>query len=105
MGIPHGMDITHRTIDWSSRNFHGGYHFGAIYVPQCSNENPVVSGILQEDRGVPDLQFHADLKKEVCLTQGLDEARFGLDEVGIFLAFGEHGDFNLVTPNFLCQVP
>ena len=98
------MNISHGTIHSPCWNLQGGYHLRGIDISRGSDEDPAISGILQEDRGVSDLQFHTDLKKEVCLAQGLDETGFGLDEVGIFLAFGEDGNLHLVTPYFLCEV-
>ena len=91
------MDISHGTIHDSCRNLQRGDRFRAIYIPRGSDEDPAISGILQEDRGVSNLQLHTDLKKKVCLAQGLDEAGFGLDEVGIFLALGEDGNLHLVA--------
>src|SRR4030042_458269 len=104
MGIPLWMNISHGAVHSPCWNLQGGYHLRAIYIPRCSDEDSAISGILHEDRGVSDLQLHTDLKKEFCLTQGLDEAWFGLDKVGIFLAFGKDSDLNLITPYFLCKV-
>jgi hypothetical protein len=99
------MDIAHGAIHDPCWNLQGSDHLRTIDIPRGSEENPAISGILQEDRGVSDLQFHTDLKKEVCLTQCLDEAGFGLDEVRVFLVFGEHSDFHLFAPYFLRKVP
>src|SRR3990172_7364039 len=99
------MNISHGTIHYSCWHLQGGYHFRAIHIPRGSDEDPAISGILQEDRGVSNLQLHTDLKKELCLAQGLDETGFGLDEVRIFLTLGEDGYLNLVPPYLLCKIP
>jgi hypothetical protein len=99
------VNIAHGTIHNPCWNLHGGYYLRTVYIPQGPDEDPAISSILKEDRGVSDLQLHTDLKKEVCLTQCLDEAGFGLDEVGVFLAFGEHSHFHLITPYFPYNIP
>ena len=98
------MDISHGTVHRPCWNLQGGYHLGAIYKSRGSNEDPAVSCILQEDGGVSNLQFHADLEKEVCLTQRLDETGFGLHEMRVFLTLGEDSDLNQVPPYFLGKI-
>jgi hypothetical protein len=99
------MNIAHGTIHNPCWNLQGSDHLRTIDISRGSDEDPAIPGILQEHGGVSDLQLHTDLKKKVRLTQCLDEAGFGLDEMRVFLAFGEHSNLYLVTPYFLRKVP
>ena len=62
------MNIAHGTIHKPCWNLQGDDRLGTINISRGSGQDPAISGILQEDRGVSDLQLHTDLKKEVCLT-------------------------------------
>ena len=103
MRVAEWMDISQGAVDRSARDLKRSNDHGRIDIALAAGENSAVPGILQQGRRPANFQVQTDLDIHIASTQGLDEARLGYHEVGVFRPFGKDRQRGLLATNLLGQ--
>ena len=103
MRVAEWMDISHGAVDRSAGNLKRSNGRGRIDIALAAGENSTVPGISQQRWRPANFQVQTDLDVHIASTQGLDEARLGHHEVGVFRPFGKDRQCRMLATDLLDQ--
>jgi hypothetical protein len=98
------MEVPHRAVRAGSRHVERCDDPRGVEVPPAPRKDLRVACALEQYRSPADLEVHPGLDEEIRVVQPSDEARPGLDDVGVLGALGDDRDGDLVTADDTDQI-